>query len=236
MNWEKFKNHFHVSWHRKMQKFIESKECDDIYTFLKNEKRKITPSSHLTYRCFKETPLNEVKVVLVGMCPYHTILNGQQVADGLLMGCSLTEKIQPTLEHFYNGLEKEYYDGFNLNYRKNPDVSYLTRQGVLMLNSALTTVEYKAGAHQELWIPFMKFLFTNIINPLNIPVVFLGNEAQKCLQFRNNNDHNFPLKHPAGAAYNKGEWDTLQSFSRIDEIIFNTNGHSIQWLDMDGPF
>lgn len=36
MIWEKFKDHFHESWHDVMQPFIESEECDKIYAFLKS--------------------------------------------------------------------------------------------------------------------------------------------------------------------------------------------------------
>lgn len=71
MNWEKFKELFHESWHVKMRPFIESKECNDIYEFLKKESKrgkKIAPLSPNVYRCFETTPLDDVKVVMIGMC------------------------------------------------------------------------------------------------------------------------------------------------------------------------
>ena len=40
MQFEKFKNLFHESWHDKMRPFIESEECDDIYKFLKSESQR----------------------------------------------------------------------------------------------------------------------------------------------------------------------------------------------------
>ena len=76
MNWEKFKDQFHESWHIKMRPFIESEACDNIYKFLKQESqrgKKIAPLSSNVYRCFLETPLDELKVVMVGMAPYHTL-------------------------------------------------------------------------------------------------------------------------------------------------------------------
>ena len=159
MNWELFKDCFHESWHSKMQPFIESEECDNIYKYLKSESKrgkKIAPLSSVIYRCFKETSLDDVKVVMVGMCPYHTFYNDQPVADGLLMGCSVTNKLQPSLLKFYEGVEKELFNGLNLTYQKLPDVSYLAKQGVLMFNAALTTEMNKAGSHIELWEPFTK--------------------------------------------------------------------------------
>ena len=154
MNWEKFKDNFHESWHAKMQPFIESEACDEIYAFLKKEAgrgKKIAPLSSNVWRAFKETPLTDLKVVMIGMCPYHTAKNGIPVADGLLMGCSVTQQLQPSLEKFYGGLEKELANGLDLRMPKSPDVSYLTRQGVLMLNAALTTEINKAGSHIEVW-------------------------------------------------------------------------------------
>ena len=97
MNWDNFKNQFHESWHGKMRPFIESEECDKIYAYLKAESKrgkKVAPLSMHVWRCFKETSLDDLKVVMVGMCPYHTFKNDAPVADGLLMGCSITEQVQ----------------------------------------------------------------------------------------------------------------------------------------------
>ena len=126
MNWDKFKENFHESWHLKMQPFIESEACDKIYAYLKKESQRgksIAPLSINVYRCFMETPLDEVKVVMLGMCPYHSLKQGFPVADGLLMGCSTTGLLQPSLEKFYQGIEIELYNGLNL---KSVSYTHLT--------------------------------------------------------------------------------------------------------------
>jgi hypothetical protein len=67
MNFEKFKRCFHESWHDKIRPFIESEECDNIYKFLKHESgrgKRIAPLSDNVYRCFLETPLDTLKVVM----------------------------------------------------------------------------------------------------------------------------------------------------------------------------
>ena len=113
MQWEKFKDLFHESWHLKMQPFIESEACDNIYKFLKAESKRgknIAPLSSNVYRCFIETPLDELKVVMLGMAPYHTLKQGSPVADGLLMGCSTTGILQPSLAQFYGAIERENYN------------------------------------------------------------------------------------------------------------------------------
>jgi uracil-DNA glycosylase len=239
MNWEKFKHHFHESWHDVMRPFIESEECDKIYEFLKTEGRrgkKIAPLSFDTYKCFQETPLDEMKVVILGMCPYHTLFNGSPVADGLLMGCSTTGKLQPSLEQFYNALEEDLYNGLNLRIHKHPDVTYLAKQGVLMWNAALTTEINKAGSHMKLWEPFTKYVFENAIAPSRVPVVFLGKEAAKFKRYMAPLTWGFELTHPASASYKNTNWVSERTFSKINKMLRDDKKDGIDWMDEDPPF
>jgi uracil-DNA glycosylase len=239
MLWDKFKDHFHESWHDVMRPFIESEECDAIYEHLKTESRrgkKIAPLSSVTYKCFKVTPLNEMKVVVLGMCPYHTQLNGLPVADGLLMGCSVTDKLQPSLEQFYNAVEKDCYKGLNLKYKKTPNVEYLAEQGVLMLNAALTTEINKAGSHLKIWEPFIKYVFENAIAPSRVPVVFLGKEASKFKRYMPPLTWSFELSHPASASYKNTDWDSEGVFTKVNRVLLDEKKTQIYWLDEDLPF
>ena len=233
MIWEKFKDFFHESWHDKMKPFIESEECDKIYAHLKSESKRgkmILPLSENVYRCFKETPFNEIKVIIVGMCPYHVMRSGNPVADGLLMGCSTTGVLQPSLEQFYGGIERELYRGFALDRKKNPDVSYLAHQGVFMYNAALTTELNKAGSHLELWEPLNDYLFTNVFAFSGIPTIFLGKEAAKVSKYLTGFDWQFPISHPASASYKNGEWSTEGTFKKVNTLIKENNGYTIDWL------
>jgi uracil-DNA glycosylase len=239
MVWEKFKDNFHESWHAKMQPFIESEECDKIYEFLKSESKrgkKIAPLSSDVWRCFKETPLTDLKVVMIGMCPYHTERNGEPVADGLLMGCSKTGKLQPSLEQFYGGIERELYDGLHLTYDKTPDVSYLAKQGVLMMNAALTTEINKAGSHIALWEPFIKYFFEYILQYEDAPVVFLGKDASKYKYLLAPFKWSFVVTHPASAAYKNTDWSTEGTFAKVNKILKDSNNFTISWLDEPAPF
>lgn len=239
MIWEKFKEHFHESWHDVMRPFIESEKCDEIYAFLKSEGRrgkKIAPLSSDTYRCFKETPLDKMKVVLLGMCPYHTLFDGIPVADGLLMGCSVTGKLQPSLQQFYDALERDLYNGLNVHISKSPDVSYLAHQGVLMLNAALTTEINKAGSHLAIWEPFIKHVFENAIAPSKVPVVFLGKEASKFKRYMAPLTWSFELSHPASASYKNTDWNTDKTFSKLNRMMLDDRQEYINWLNQNPPF
>lgn len=239
MNWEKFADQFHESWHIKMRPFIESNECDAIYEFLKKEAKrgkKIAPLSSNVFRAFKETSLDDLKLVMVGMCPYHTMKSGVCVADGLLMGCSVTGNLQPSLEQFYSGLERELYNGLNLKYDKTPDVGYLARQGILMFNAALTTEINKAGSHIPLWEPFTKYLFEHVLDTAGVPIIFLGKDAAKYQRYVPPFTWSFTLSHPASASYKQTDWDTEGVFTKVNKILKENNNYEIMWLYEEPPF
>jgi len=234
MKWNSFEDKIHESWHDKLRPFIESEDCDKIYERLKFDSKRgktIAPLSPNVWRCFKETPLDELKVVLMGLCPYHTTYNGSPVADGLLMGCSITGKLQPTLDQFYYGIETELFNGLNLDWWRNPDVQYLANQGVLMLNAALTTEINKAGSHLDVWELFIKYLYENVINETNAPTVYFGKEAAKYKKYCAPFTWQFIVSHPASASYRGMDWDTEGTFGKVNKIIWENHNDSIMWLD-----
>ena len=234
MNWELFKDQFHESWHTKIRPFIESEACDKIYAQLKADSKRgkmIAPLSHNVWRCFKETPMDEVKVILIGMCPYHTVINGTPVADGLMMSCSVTNVLQPSLHQLYQGIEKELYGGFALDRNRNPDLTFLAKQGVLLCNAALTTEMNKAGSHLEVWEPFMKYLIEEVFSWTGIPIVFLGKEAGKLKKYVSPFTFSFSVSHPASASYKNGDWDTEGVFTKINTLVMENNKVTIDWLE-----
>lgn len=242
MIWDKFKDQFHESWHPKMQKFIESKDCDKIYEFLKSEGRrgkKIAPSSVATYRAFLETPLTNLKCVLLSYCPYHSFINGIPVADGLAFSCGITGKQQPSLAKFLQGIENDVYNGLNLNYSKDmADLTYLAKEGVLLWNSALTVEKDKPGSHQEVWTNFTKFVLEECLSYTGAPIVFIGKDAQKFKKLVSpiTHGHIFEIEHPSFAARNEQNWDTEGVFKKVTAIVKQNSGIEIDWLNEKPPF
>ena len=236
MNWEKFEDMFHPSWHRHMKKFIESEECDKIYAFLKHESQRgkqIAPLSKDLWRCFKETSYDDLKVIFIGMCPYHSLYKGFPVADGLMMGCSVTGQLQPSLEQFYGEIERDVYGGLAIGAEKPADVSYLAHQGILMCNAALTTEVGKAGSHMEIWEPFMKFLLGEVLDLTGAPIVFFGKEAAKCEKYVHPFNFTYTVSHPASASYKNTDWDSEGLFTKLNNHIKMSNNETIQWLKFE---
>jgi uracil-DNA glycosylase len=173
---------------------------------------------------------------MMGMAPYHTLKNGSPVADGLLMGCSTTGILQPSLEQFYGAIEREMYDGLCAYCDKtNPDVSYLARQGVLMFNASLTTEINKAGSHMHIWEPFTKYVIEEILNPAQVPFIFLGKDASQYAKYANPFSWSFTTTHPASASYRNTEWESGEVFKMVNKVLKDNNNYQIEWLD-GAPF
>ena len=79
-------------------------------------------------------------------------------------------------------------------------------------------------------------MFEEIINHLGIPIVFLGKDAAKYKKYTGIFTHVFELSHPASAAYKGAEWDTEGVFSKLDILLEETNGFTVNWLQVDVPF
>lgn len=226
-------------WYDKLVPLFDCGEMDKIYDFLKSEAkagRKIAPDSSDTFKAFEKCQLANLKCVIVGLCPYHSLKDGIVVADGLAMSCSKTGVLQPSLRNFYRGLEEEFCQGgMCLEQNWSPDLSYLAEQGVLLYNIALTTEIGKPGKHNEIWAPFTQFLLENVISVTGAPVVFLGKEAAEFKRYLAPMQWHFELPHPAAAAYSGTEWKTEGVFKKVNKILHDTNGMQVWWID-DMPF
>lgn len=222
------------TWWPKIEPLFDNGVMNKIFEFLKSESRSgktIAPISDNTFRCFKETPLENLKVVMMGMCPYHTIVNGKMVADGLLMSCSNHNNyLAPSLVQFYNAVEEEFNNGLCLPCIRTGDLSYLSRQGVLMFNAALTTEINIAKAHQNIWEPFTEHIM-KIVNMRDIPVIFLGKEAQK---FSFDSYRHFKISHPASVCYRaqKENWSSEGVFKKVNKLL----DKPIIWAMEEPPF
>lgn len=237
LKWDVFRPKF-GSWAGKIKPFFMEGGLDEVYAVLKKESGegiRIVPDSVDVFRCFRECPINELKCVIMGYCPYHTIRNGVSVADGLMSSCGRTRVLQPSLEQIYGAWEEEFNDGLCLECEKEPDLGYLARQGVLLFNSALTTRAGVAGAHQELWEPFTAYILREVVSVTGVPVVLLGQQAREFGGLFPASYPLFELSHPASASYKKEKWNSKGVFGQVNKIIQDANGEEIMWLNM-APF
>lgn len=231
MIWNKFKLKFHESWHSKLQKFIESPQCDEIYAYLKQRKEEgaeIAPLSFDLFRAFKETSLDELKCVIIGENPYNKFILNTPIDTGVLFGSNV--RIQDNLKEFYSGIENELYNGLNLQFI-NDDLQYLTSQGVLMIPSSLTIEKDSSKGHNKIWKPFMEYLLSEVIGYTGVPILFLGRSIQY-MHLVEQSNHCYSLELPKFG----NVWETNNVFSEINEQIWESNKETIMWLNIDAPF
>lgn len=182
----------------------------------------------MVFRAFRETPLDEVKVILLFQDPYH---NG--IMDGLATSCSRSF-ISPTLRIMLNGIDKEYPEWKNSLEHGRDDRKNLLRwakQGVLLLNVALTVEKSTPGSHLKIWKPFT----IEVINILNkkqdLVWGLFGKEARSYKKYIVNPTHSiFEVPHPAAEVYNSDAgFYGSGIFGNINQELAANNKEVIYW-------
>ena len=128
-------------WKAPLAPLFADERYQQIRAFLKSEysSRVIYPDMHDIFNCFRFTPYENVKVVLLGQDPYHN--EGQ--AHGLCF--SVPDGIQkpPSLVNMF----KELKEDLGCTEPKSGDLSKWAREGVLLMNTALTVRAHQANSH-----------------------------------------------------------------------------------------
>lgn len=100
----------------------------------------VYPPGSKIFAAFDSTPVDEVKVVILGQDPYH----GPGQANGLCFSVNEGTPLPPSLRNIF----KEIGDDTMMAVYPSGDLSRWARQGVLLLNSILTVEDGKPGSHQ----------------------------------------------------------------------------------------
>jgi len=193
------------------------------------DNKHFTPKIKQLFRAFEECSYNELKVIIVGQDPYPALQDGINVADGLAFSCSNTNQLQPPLKFLLSEVQDQMYEG--KSYTWQPDLARWSNQGVLLLNTALTTTIGKTGSHYILWQPFIVYVLDYLAwNNPGLIYAFLGKKAQEFSDGMPNNCWKFMASHPAAAAYNKQEkWNSEDLFKKISERLHKNNNLKITW-------
>jgi len=161
----------------------------DIAKWLDHERKLVNvlppASSDLTFKAFRLTPYDKVKVVVLGQDPYHTsgVFNG--VAFGNGFPDNPAKKIQPSLLNIKKELARTYGAGINIDW----SLYSWAEQGVLLLNTAHTVVEREPDTHTELWEPFTHTVFAALNEKDGVVWMLWGKRAQKYKELVTNPTH-----------------------------------------------
>jgi uracil-DNA glycosylase len=232
---ESLKQKFDEGWWVKLQPFLLSEHFSKIGRQLKQEAaegKNITPIFDDTFRAFKECKYKDLKVVFLGLDPYP----GQRIADGLAFSARNNWHSEPkSLQYILDAMEKDAYGGFGVGFNEeylNPDLTRWANQGVLLLNTALSTHVGKTGVHLELWRPFIRYVFNVLqMNNTGLIYILLGAKAKEWKAAINTqNNYVLDAMHPAACAYQGlKHWDCNKIFSKTNEILESQNESKILW-------
>jgi uracil-DNA glycosylase len=180
------------------------------------------PKSQL-FRSLELTPLDKVKVVILGQDPYHGI--GQ--ANGLAFSVNRGVKIPPSLRNIYKELEAD----IGIKAPNHGDLTEWAKQGVLLLNSILTVEKGKPGSHKKLgWEQYTDSIIKQISDEReHIVFILWGKYAQSKEPLINNTKHLIiKSPHPSPFSARKGFFGS-KPFSRTDQYLKGNNQKEINW-------
>lgn len=183
----------------------------------------IYPDKYKIFEALKLTDYEDVKIVILGQDPYH----GPNQAHGLAFSVSLGVPIPPSLLNIYKELERD------INFRI-PNHGYLvdwSKQGVLLLNTALTVRAGMANSHRgKGWEVFTD----QVIRHLSLrekPMVFLlwgKNAAEKEALIDTSKHLVLKAPHPSPLSAHRG-FLGCGHFSKANEFLIKNSIASINW-------
>jgi uracil-DNA glycosylase len=214
-------------WARVLRSFIYSKDFENIIFALAKQARdgkRFTPTLKNLFRAFEECPYDDLKVIIVGQDPYP----GFGQADGIAFSLSNND-MQPSLDYILKAVNTTVYNGVNSS--RDRDLKRWSNQGVLLLNTALTTTVGKVGQHYLIWRPFIAYVFDWLSwNCPGMVYVYMGKKAAEWADCVNDNNYKFFLTHPAAASYNGAEeWESQNLFPEISKILKHNYNIDIIW-------
>lgn len=208
---------------------IKSKEyAQKLHIFLDNEytKHTVYPPRPLIYNSFNQTKPNEIKVVIIGQDPYHE----PNQAMGLCFSVPSGVELPPSLINIYKEIENEY----GIKMKNDGDLTYLAKQGCLLLNTILSVRAHQALSHNINEYKLFIADVLNYIDTLNQPIVFMlwGNNAKQYEQYIHN-PNRLILKsvHPSPLSANRGGWFNNGHFKKCNDYLKSKNIKEINWAN-----
>ena len=214
-----------ASWKKILKGEFDKDYFVQLIHFLKSEKsagKIIYPPGQLIFNAFKLTPIDKVKVVIIGQDPYHN--PGE--AMGLSFSVPLGTRVPPSLKNIY----KELHTDINFEIPAHGDLTKWAVQGVFLLNAMLTVEHKKAGAHKKSgWQEFTNAVISTLsAEKENLIFLLWGRFAQSKKAFIDESKHYIlEAAHPSPLARNA--FQGCKHFSKTNELLKKIGKEQINW-------
>jgi uracil-DNA glycosylase len=216
----------HASWLERIGSEFDEPYMAELKRFLATERergKRIFPERPDWFRALDLTPLEKVRVVILGQDPYH----GEGQAHGLCFSVQPGVRPPPSLVNIYRELESD----LGISPPRHGFLEHWASQGVLLLNSVLTVEMGRAASHRERgWERFTDRIIREV-NAKSDPVVFMlwGSYAQKKAGFVDPSRHlvlNAP--HPSPLSAHSGFFG-CRHFSKANAFLEAHGVAPIDW-------
>ena len=212
-------------WNERLAPLFEDEKYKKIRAFLIDEYKNhvVYPDMYDLYNCFRYTPLNQLKVVLLGQDPYHE----PNQAHGLCFSVQKGVKLPPSLVNIYRELQND----LGIPPSDSGDLSAWARQGVLLLNTSLTVRAHVANSHSKCgWSWFTDNVIRLISdNKENVVFILWGGNARSKKPLIDKNKHLIiESAHPSPLSAYNGFFGS-KPFSKTNEYLQNQGMPPINW-------
>lgn len=216
-----------MCWHDDITFFYTNK-FDDILKFVKEERengKNVLPKDDEILNAFNYTPLEKVKVVILGQDPYPTPGH----AHGLAF--SVKSDVRPI-----PGSLRNIFQELRTDLGGRPNHGCLTswaEQGVLLLNTSLTVEAKNPGSHKDIGWNELTAEAINLVSNKKDNVVFVlwGSHAQSQRCFIERQDKHLIIEgvHPSPLSAHRGFLKS-KPFSKINKYLQDTGQDTVQWF------
>ena len=213
------------SWKEALAGEFNKPYFESLVRFLHQEKaagKIIYPPGSQIFRAFDLTPVDKVKVVILGQDPYH----GPGQAHGLSFSVPSGVPAPPSLKNIFKEIESD----LGVKMSGYPDLEKWARQGVLLLNAVLTVRSAEAASHSRIgWQEFTDAVIKYISDNCEGVVFMLwGNFARTKAELIDRSRHVvLEAAHPSPLA--RGAFFGCRHFSRANQALVSFGRTPIDW-------
>ena len=213
------------SWKTALQSEFDKPYFAELVAYLHAEKRSgktIYPPGPQIFKAFDLTPVDKVKVVILGQDPYH----GPGQAMGLSFSVPDGVPAPPSLRNIF----KEVQDDLGIRMSGRPNLENWARQGVLLLNAILTVRAGEPASHGAIgWQQFTDAVIRYVSDHCdNVVFMLWGNFARSKAPLIDSSRHLIlEAAHPSPLA--RGAFFGSRPFSKANRYLEQTGRGPVAW-------
>ncbi|WP_172575392.1 uracil-DNA glycosylase [endosymbiont GvMRE of Glomus versiforme] len=227
-------NKIKPGWFSFFQQEIQKEYFLSLLTEINKEYQKYTcwPRKENVFRLFREISLDKIKVVILGQDPYHS----PEVADGIAFSTQKPNYIPPSLVNIF----LEFSEDLNCACPTKSDLLPWVKEGVFLLNTALTVRGGQALSHMKTWEEFTYSLL-DYLNHHDRKIIWVlwGRKAQeigeKCGISKKNACNCLVISsHPSPYSAEHGFFGS-RPFSKTNQLLSEAGKEPVNWLSILEP-